>query len=92
MNLNPFVYEYKVYPNSSLATKVNKFCGALQRIFFIFGVLIVITAFTVINPGEAILCAVVMFLLWLLFKFRKDKWSDRIAEKQENVDNNTEND
>lgn len=89
MNINPFVYSYKRYPKSILATMVNQFCSAMQRIFFFFALLIV--GFVIIgdvsNWGVALCGAAIFFLLWFLFKFNKEKWSDKIASKQEEVDN-----
>lgn len=38
MNLNPFVFSYKSYPNCKLATIVNRFCGAMQRMFILFAI------------------------------------------------------
>lgn len=89
MNLNPFVFSYKHYSNSKLATMVNHFCSAMQRIFFVFGFLI--TFFVIFddisNWGEALCGAGLMFVLWLIFKYNKDKWSDKIAAKQDAIDN-----
>lgn len=89
MNLNPFVYSYKRYPDSKLATAVSNFCGAMQRIFILFaiGITIVIVFDDVSNWGEALIGAFVMFVLWLHLKFNKDKWSDKIAAKQRKIDN-----
>lgn len=89
MNLNPFVYSYKHYTNSKLATMVSNFCGAMQRLFIVFavGITLVVIFDDVTNWGEALCGAGVMFLLWLFLKFNKDKWSDKIAAKQETVDN-----
>ena len=87
MNLNPFVFPYKNYPNSKLATMVSKFCGAMQRMFFIFAIIITVVAFTVVNPGEALMTAAIFFLIWFLLKRFKDRWTDKIAAKQEEVDN-----
>jgi len=89
MNLNPFVYSYKHYPNSKLATMVNSVCSALQRVFLIFGTLIVLVVVldSVSNWGEALCGAGVLFSLWLILKLNKDKWSDKIAAKQEAIDN-----
>lgn len=95
MNLNPFVYTYKRYPNSKLATMVNNLCSAMQRLFFFFGfVLFAIILFGVItNKGditnmiEALICSVIMILIWLIIKFNKNKWSDKISAKQELIDN-----
>ena len=94
MNLNPFVYLYKRYPNSKLATSVNGFCAAMQRIFFFFSIIIfsVIIFDDVENWGEALIAGIVMLALWLLLKLKKDSWSDKLAAKQEAIDNpnNTE--
>lgn len=89
MNLNPFVFSYKCYPNSKLATIVNRFCGAMQRTFIAFA--ICITFFVIFgnitNWGEALCAAILMFILWFFLKFNKDKWSDKISAKQEAIDN-----
>lgn len=89
MNLNPFVFSYKCYPNSKLATMVNRFCGAMQRMFIVFGIGITFVAIfgDVSNWGEALCGAVLMFILWFLLKVNKDKWSDKISAKQESIDN-----
>lgn len=89
MNLNPFVYSYKHYPNSKLATMVSNFCGGMQRIFFIVSIIIfaVIIFGDVENWGEALIFGVVMLGLWLLLKLKKGSWSDKVAAKQESVDN-----
>ncbi len=89
MNLNPFVYSYKRYPYSKLATAVSNFCGAMQRIFILFaiGITLVVVFDDVSNWGEALIGAFVMFVLWLFLKLHKDKWSDKIAAKQEAIDN-----
>lgn len=89
MNLNPFVYTYKRYPNSKLATMVNNFCSAMQRLFFFFGfVLLAIILFgDITNKIEALICSVIMILMWLFIKFNKNKWSDKISAKQELIDN-----
>lgn len=88
MNLNPFVYSYKRYPESKFATTVNKFCGAMQRMFLLFGILTALIAIfdSVSNRGEALFGAGVMFIIVSLIKFNKDKWSDMIAAKQEETD------
>ena len=88
MNLNPFVYSYKHYPNSNLATMVSNICSLLQRMFIVFAIIItlVVVFDDVTNSGEALCGAGVMFVLWLLIKINKDKWSDLIAAKQEAVD------
>ena len=94
MNLNPFVYSYKRYPNSKLATMVSNFCGGMQRFFFIASIIIfaVIIFDDVENWGEALIAGIVMFALWLLLKLKKDSWSDKLAAKQDAIDNpnNTE--
>ena len=94
MNLNPFVFSFKNYPNSKLATMVSRFCGAMQRMFILFaiGITLVVAFDDVSNWGEALCGAGVMFVMWLLIKFNKNKWSDNIAAKQEAIDNpnNTE--
>lgn len=89
MNLNPFVFSFKYYPNSKLATMVNKFCGAMQRMFALFAICItlIVVFDDVSNWGEALCGAAVMFALWLVIKFNKNKWSDNIAAKQEAIDN-----
>lgn len=87
MSLNPFVYSYKRYPNSKLATFVNQFCSGMQRLFIIFAIIIALSAFEVSNWGEALVASGVMFVLWLIIKHFKDKWSDKVAAKQESVDN-----
>lgn len=91
MNLNPFVYSYKRYPNSKLATMVSNFCGAMQRLFILFAVgnTLVVLLDDVSNWSEALCGAGVMFVLWLLIKLNKDKWSDKIAAKQDAIDNPT---
>ena len=88
MNLNPFVFSYKIYPKSMLATMVNKLCSALQRLMFLFALLILLFILLgeVSNWGEAICGVGVLFLLWFILKFYKDKWSDKIAAKQEDID------
>lgn len=94
MNLNPFVFSFKNYPNSKLATAVSVFCGGMQRIFILFAIVITLDVVfdDVSNWGEALCGAGVMFVIWLLIKFNKNKWSDNIAAKQEAIDNsnNTE--
>lgn len=89
MNLNPFVYTYKRYPNSKLATMVNNFCSAMQRLFFFFGfgLLAIILFEDITNSIEALICSVIMILIWLIIKFNKNKWSDKISAKQELIDN-----
>lgn len=71
-----------------LATMVNKLCSALQRLFFIVGLLILLVVIfeEVSNWFEAICGVGVLFLLWFILKFYKDKWSDKIAAKQEDID------
>ena len=93
MNLNPFVFSYKCYPNSKLATSVSQFCSGMQRVLGIFtvGIMLVVVLGGVSNCGEAIIGAGIgagiMFILWLILKLNKEKWSDRIAAKQEEIDN-----
>lgn len=89
MNLNPFVFSYKHYPNSKLATYVNQCCSAMQRIFIVFAILIALVVIfdSVSNWGEALCGSGVMFLLWLILKCNKDKWCDKIAARQETIDN-----
>lgn len=89
MNLNPFVYSYKNYPNSKLATMLSNFLGAMQRMFILaaVGIVLVIIFDDVSNSGEALIGSAVMFILWIIIKLNKDKWSDKIAAKQEKIDN-----
>lgn len=89
MNLNPFVFSYKQYSNSRLATMVNQFCSGIQRIFILFAISItfVVVLGAVSNWGEALCGAGIMFLLWLILKCNKDKWTDKIATKQDLIDN-----
>ncbi len=89
MNLNPFVFSYKQYPNSKLATFVNKFCSGMQKFFLIIAIILalVIIFDDVENWEEALIAVIVFFLLWLLLILRKNVWSDKIAAKQENIDN-----
>ena len=89
LNLKPFVYSYKLYPNCKLATMVNQFCSAMQRLFFVFGLMItlVVLVDSVSNWGTALGGAAAFFVLWLVLKLNKDKWSDKIAAKQEGIDN-----
>ena len=89
MNLNPFIFSYKHYANSKLATMVNQFCSGMQRIFVIFGILITLFAIfdEISNRGEALCGGGIMLLLWLILKLNKDKWSDKIAAKQDAIDN-----
>ena len=93
MNLNPFIFSYKNYPDCKLATFVNGICSGVQRICIIFATIItlVVVFDSVSNWGEALCAAAVMFLLWLLLKFKKDSWSDKIAEKQAAIDNSENN-
>lgn len=93
MNLNPFLFTYKQYPGSKLATLVNCLCSAMQRILIIFSILITLVVIfdSVSNWGEALCGAAAMFLLWLVLKFKKDSWSDKIAEKQAAIDNSENN-
>ena len=89
MNLNPFVFSYKYYPKSNLATMANKFCSAMQRLFLVFAIVITLVVIfeDVSNGGEALCGAAVLYALWLILKLFKDKWSDKIAAKQEAIDN-----
>lgn len=89
MNLNPFVFSYKYYPNSKLATMVSKLCGGMQKAFFFLAIIIIATVVfdEIVNPGEALIASGIMLVLWLLLRLKKDVWSDKIAAKQEAVDN-----
>lgn len=89
MDLNPFMYSYKNYPNSKLATMLNGFLSGMQRIFILaaVGIVLVVIFDNVSNSGEALIGSVVMFALWLLIKLNKNKWSDKIAARQEKIDN-----
>lgn len=84
MNFNPFLYSYKNYPNSKSATMLNAILGAIQRMFILaaIGLVLVIIFEDVSNSAEALIASAVMFVLWILIKSNKDKWSDKIAEKQ----------
>ena len=93
MNLNPFVFSYKYYPKSKLATMINQLCSAMQRLFLIFAIMITLVVIldAVSNIGTTLCGAAVLFALWLILKLFKDKWSDKIAAKQVEIDNdNTE--
>lgn len=83
------MYSYKNYPNSKLATMLNCFLGGMQRIFILaaVGIVLVVIFDNVSNSGEALIGSVVMFTLWLLIKLNKNKWSDKIAARQEKIDN-----
>ena len=89
MNLNPFVFHYKNYPNSKLATAVSAICGALQRLFFLYfiGMSLALILSDISNWGEALAADIVMFLIWLILKLNKDKWANSIAKKEESIDN-----
>ena len=89
MNLNPFVFSYNRYPNRNLATAVSKFCGGIQRMFIIFaiGIILVVVFDDVSNWDEALVGATIMLVLWLILKLNKNKWTDKIAAKQEIIDN-----
>lgn len=90
MNLNPFVFHYKNYPNSKLATAVSGICSGLQRLFFLYfiGMSLVLILGDISNWGEALAGDIIMFFLWLILKLNKDKWANSIAKKQESIDNN----
>lgn len=89
MNFNPFIFTYTKYPNSKLATFLNSVLSGMQRIFIVFSVLIAFVAIIddISNKGEALIAAAIMFILWLLIKLNKDKWANKIAAKQERIDN-----
>ena len=61
----------------------------MQRVLGIFtvGIMLVVVLGGVSNWGEAIIGTGIMFILWLILKLNKEKWSDRIAAKQEEIDN-----
>lgn len=93
MNLNPFVFTAKSYPHSKLATMVSIFCNAMQRVFFTFAALITLVVIleAVENWGMALCGAGILLALGILLKLYKDKWSNKVAAKQQEIDNyNTE--
>ena len=77
MNLNPFVFHYKNYPNSKLATAVSAICGALQRLFFLYfiGMSLALILSDISNWGEALAADIVMFLYRDGY-YNKDKSED----------------
>lgn len=93
MNFNPFVFSYKYYPNSKLATMVNCICASLQRMFILFAVMIALLFILGVIWGsngssfEVFIIPAGLFFLWFFLKKNKDKWSDKIAAKQESIDN-----
>lgn len=68
---------------------LNGFLSGMQRIFILaaVGIVLVVIFDNVSNSGEALIGSVVMFALWLLIKLNKNKWSDKIAARQEKIDN-----
>ena len=85
MNLNPFVYKYKKYQDAPLATALNNFLGAMQRLFLFFGVgiILVIIFEEVPNWGEALCGASVCLVLYLIIRLFKTTWSDNLADKEQ---------
>lgn len=88
MNLNPFVFPYKYYPDSKLATAVNCICSFTQRIILYFTIILsILFLFDEENRnGGLFITIVIMLFIWYLLKSNKDKWSEKIATKQANID------
>lgn len=92
MNWNPFEFSYKTYPNSLLATMVSGTCSGMQRVFILcFVLLLLFIVFgDIVNWGEALLADIVLFLLWLLLRLKKNDWAESIAKRQEAIDNSND--
>lgn len=56
MNLNPFVYKYKVFPESKKATNISHMSSLGERIGFLFGggILLMCLVYSPGNLGEAL--------------------------------------
>ena len=94
MNLNPFVFKYKVYPESKRATNISHMSSAGERIGFLFGggILIMCLISPPNNVGEALFAAIA-FLGggWYIHK-NKEEWcnnallKDGVSIKQNELD------
>lgn len=84
MNLNPLVFEYKKYDNCPLATMLSAFLSGIQRLFIIFPtiMLLVILFDDVENWDEALIAAIVMFVIYVVLRTFKLRWTDKLALKE----------
>lgn len=84
MNLNPFVFKYKKYYNCPLATMLSAILAALEKVFFIFSIMIILVIIfeDVSNWDEALIGAVVMIVISIVLRIYKFRWSDKLAEKE----------
>lgn len=90
MNLNPFVFTFKVYENCPMSTMVNSILSALQRVFAIMGIaltpILILGGVAKDSLLETIVADICAITLYLLFRFRKNKWTDKmsITERKKN--------
>lgn len=84
MNLNPFVFQHKVYPKCPLSTMLNGFLAGMQRIFVLFAaiILLVLAIEDIDNWPEAMTAAIIMLILYVVLRKYKCQWTDKLAEKE----------
>lgn len=79
-----FTFKYKLYEDCPLTTMLSRFLSSFQRILLFLSVVLlaVIVLDTPPNWGEGLIMDVVMFVLYLIIRFFKEKWCDSLAEKE----------
>lgn len=84
MNLNPFVFHYKVYDQCPIATMISGMLSGTQRILIILSIMLYFICIfdPPTNLVEALIGATVLLIFWFLIKRYKIRWTNYIAEKE----------
>lgn len=84
MNLNPFLYNHKTYPDCPLATMLSGMLSAFQRLILIISIILGIGSFLFEDQfmPEVFGAAAIFFIVYILIRKYKYKLSDKLATKE----------
>lgn len=80
MSWNPFIIKFKEYPGCMKATALSGFCSYMQRMFLLFGPMILLVVFVEqpTNMGEGLSCGLAMVVAGLVIRKKKDGWCEYV--------------
>lgn len=84
MNLNPFVFEYKHYPDCMLANLVSAVCSVIQKYCLLASILFLLVVIFSwgSNWGENLFGALFCFTISMVLMKKKEGWCESLAKRE----------